>query len=232
MLKRYNLPILLGEAVILVIFSILVFALGDKAHFGTASFIISYIFVFLAIGLGEGLLFLVDMKKKHDNSINEILLFVPANVIAYALYFLVCLIALFAKPVKTTFVWVTDMIILVIYVAYGFFMWFVVAKQSDNREHTRKKVRYIRALEEELNSSADYVEDAEVKQQLQDLARDVRFSDPMSDDSLTGIEDQLFSLSGEIRDHAESKQYEEIKEKADKMSKLLKERNRKCKLLK
>ena len=232
MLKRYNLPILLGEAVVLIIFSILVFALGDKAHYGNASFIISYIFVFVAIGLGQGLLFLVDMKKKHDKSINEILLFVPANVIVYALYFLVCIIALIAMPVKQTFVWVTNMIILVLYAAYGFFMWFVVAKQSENREHTRKKVRYIRGLEEELNSSADYVEDAEVKQQLIDLARDVRFSDPMSDESLTNIEDKLFSLSGEIRDHAESKQYEEIKTKADEMSKLLKERNRKCKILK
>ena len=67
---------------------------------------------------------------------------------------------------------------------------------------------------------------------LQDLARDVRFSDPMSDSSLTNIEDQLFSLSGEIREDAENKKYEEIKEKADKMSKLLKERNRKCKILK
>ena len=232
MLKRYNLPLLLGQAVWLTIFSILVFAVGNKDGFSTASFIISYIFMFVAIGLGEGLLFLVDLKKKHDPSINEAMLFFPANIALFVGYFLVCVIAYFAKPEKTTFVWVVDMILLVIFAAYGFLMYFVVAKQNENREVIRKKVRYIRTLEEELVGSADYVDDKDVKEILLALSRDVRFSDPMSDPSLAGIEDELFSLSGEIREHAEKKEYEEIKAKAERMSKLLKERNRKCKILK
>ena len=232
MFKRYYLPLLIVQGVVLAIFSILVFSLGSKEAFGTASFILSYVFIYLSVALGYGLMFLVDQKKKHDESINELMLFFPANIIAYLAFFLVNILALIIRPEKTTFVLISDFILLIVYCAYAFLMYFVVAKQSENREHIRTKVRYIRVLEEELVGSADLVDDENVKKVLIDLSKDVRFSDPMSHESLTSIEDQLFALSGEIRDHAEKKEFSLVLEKADKMSKLLKERNRKCKILK
>ena len=101
MFKRYYLPLLIAQGVVLAIFSILVFSLGSKEAFGTASFILSYVFIYLSVALGYGLMFLVDQKKKHDESINELMLFFPANIIAYLAFFLVNILALIIRPEKT-----------------------------------------------------------------------------------------------------------------------------------
>lgn len=232
MIKRFNFPVILSEIAIIAIYSILVFALGAKENYGNSSFIASYIFVFVAIALGQGLLYVVERKKSHDQSINDFMLFVPANVIAFLAYLGISINFYFAKASTVKAVLIIDFILLIVYVAYGLFVWFVRAKQTEQREVIRKKVNFIRVVEEELLGASDVIEDEEVKGVVSSLARDVRFSDPMSDASLAQLEDEIFASSGRISELAKAKEYAQVKEEAGKLSNLLKERNRKCKILK
>lgn len=232
MIKRYNFPVILAQIAIIAIYSIVVFALGAKENLGNASFIVSYIFIYLATALGQCLIYLVERKKSHDQSINDIMLFVPANVIVFLAYLGVSIFFYFAKASTVTLLLVIDLSLLILYVAYGLFVWFVKVKQSEEKEHIRKKVNFIRVLEEELLSAADKIDDAETKEIVTSLARDVRFSDPMSDVSLAALEDDIYALSGKIAEFAKAKQFELVKQEAQNLANLLKERNRKCKILK
>lgn len=232
MIKRYNFPVILAQIAIIAIYSIVVFALGAKENLGNASFIVSYIFIYLATALGQGLIYLVERKKSHDQSINDIMLFVPANVVAFLAYLGVSILFYFAKASTVTLLLVIDLSFLILYVAYGLFVWFVKVKQTEEKEHVRKKVNFIRVLEEELLSAADKIDDAETKEIVTSLARDVRFSDPMSDISLAALEDDIYALSGKIAEFAKAKQFDLVKQEAQNLANLLKERNRKCKILK
>ena len=232
MIKRYNFPVILAQIAIIAIYSIVVFALGAKENLGNASFIVSYIFIYLATALGQCLIYLVERKKSHDQSINDIMLFVPANVVVFLSYLGVSILFYFVKASTVTLLLVIDLSLLILYVAYGLFVWFVKVKQTEEKEHVRKKVNFIRVLEEELLSAADKIDDAETKEIVTSLARDVRFSDPMSDISLAALEDDIYALSGKIAEFAKAKQFELVKQEAQNLANLLKERNRKCKILK
>lgn len=92
------------------------------------------------------------------------------------------------------------------------------------------KVNFIQSLHLKVEILASKVEDKEVKKALNKLSENLRFSDPMSHESLQTLElkitDSIHDLSEGISDSMGSIQ--RIKE----IELLLKERNKKCKLLK
>lgn len=232
MLKRYNLPIILPQTVLVVLFSVLVFFLADDDHKTNLSFLISFGFMIASLFTGEILLILVDYKKKNDKSINEFILFVPANLLAFVIFFVVSFIFLFAQASNAVIVSVIDGILYFLYLSYLFLVTFIVKKQAQVRKEIKTKVNYIRLLESDLLSIAESVQDRTFKERLENLAHDVRFSDPMSDKSLKPIEEEMNYLCDDIKVDIENNDLEGAKAKADKLSRLLKERNRKCKILK
>lgn len=231
MIKKYGLPILLAEVAILAIFSILVFALGHQENYSNASFIIGYVFVYVNIGLGWLVLFLIDFFKKHEKSINESFLVYPANAVSFLVYLVIAFIFFLAKPAKTTAVLIIDFILLIVYAVYMVLVLFIIKGQQENNDHIRRKVNFIRVTQEELVGAADLL-NGEEKELVMKLSEDVRYSDPMSDASLQGLEDQIYDLVGQIREAAEKQELEKIKELVEKATRLVKERNRKCKILK
>lgn len=90
----------------------------------------------------------------------------------------------------------------------------------------QNKVFYIKTLQADVELLADAEKDATVKTELLGLAKKIRFSDPMSSEELTAIEEQI------------TEKVSELKVADDKIplingiTMLLAERNKKCKLLK
>lgn len=90
----------------------------------------------------------------------------------------------------------------------------------------QNKVFYIKTLQADVELLADAEKDATVKIELLGLAKKIRFSDPMSSEELTAIEEQI------------TEKVSELKVADDKIplingiTMLLAERNKKCKLLK
>ena len=232
MLKKFGLPFLVAQVAILLIYSIFIFALGKKDGFSTGSFIFSYIFIFVFLGLNACGWFFSNKKEGHDKSINDSMYFYPAWVIAFLAALGLNLIFYFTQPAKMTLSVVLEITLLVIYAAYFALIFYVVLAQRKNREHVRRKVNFIRGITIELDGVLDKAQDPTLRESLSKLRDDVRFSDPMSDDELKNIDDTLFSLSGEISDLVDQGKVDAACEKVSQMSNLVKERNRKCKMLK
>ena len=232
MLRKFGLPFVVAQLAILVIYSVFIFALGSKDAFSTGSFIFSYIFIFVFLALNGCGLFFCNKKEGHDKSINDAMYFFPAWIIAFLASLGLNLIFYFTQPAKMTLAVVLVITFLVIYIAYFALIFYVVLAQRKNREHVRRKVNFIRGVTAELDGCLDKAQDPVLRESLSKLRDDVRFSDPMSDDELKNIDDTLFSLGGEISDLVDEGKVDAACEKINQMSHLVKERNRKCKMLK
>ena len=97
-------------------------------------------------------------------------------------------------------------------------------------ENTEKKVdakvSYIREIQADIEMCAERETDPEIKNQLLDLAEKVRYSDPMSSESLATIENKIVNKISEL-DTSDNKQAV-IKE----IDLLITERNKKAKMTK
>ena len=99
-------------------------------------------------------------------------------------------------------------------------------------EKVEKKTRYIALLQADAQMLCQKCSDPELKAKLQKLAEDIRFSDPMSDPSLSKLEERLSATviaCGEALDSNDVALAAQMQQKA---ANLLAERNAKCKALK
>lgn len=90
----------------------------------------------------------------------------------------------------------------------------------------QKKAFYIKALQVDVEMLADEESDPAIKTALNQLAEKIRFSDPMSCDELSELEEQIAHKMGTLK--AADNKLLIIKE----LDSLLTERNKKCKILK
>lgn len=90
----------------------------------------------------------------------------------------------------------------------------------------QKKVFYIRELQADIELLADNESDAAVKTALTQLAEKIRYSDPMSNEQLTDLENKISTKVAELK--TASNKAEIITE----LNSLLDERNKKCRILK
>lgn len=109
-----------------------------------------------------------------------------------------------------------------------------VARDEIERQDAQLKqdVSAMRALQSKINVLVNNCEDAEVKTVIQKLARDFRYSDPVSSLDTAEIEEQLGILLAEVEDALLEGDKEGTIELAKKLSGTLQERNRICKLAK
>ncbi len=99
------------------------------------------------------------------------------------------------------------------------------------REAT-EKVTFIRTLSESLERPRMGVSDAQIKNRLVDLGEAVRYSDPMSHPSLSSIETVLSVKIDELSKIVPSESPDRILPLLEELSRLVAERNAKCKYLK
>ena len=90
----------------------------------------------------------------------------------------------------------------------------------------QQKVAFLKMLQIDVELLADQESDPATKAALSQFAEKIRFSDPMSHEQLTGLEEQITAKVSEFKT-ASHKQ-----ELIDELNYLLEERNRKCKALK
>ena len=92
--------------------------------------------------------------------------------------------------------------------------------------NVQNKVFYVRELQADIELLADSETNTNLKTALTQLAEKIRFSDPMSNEQLAGLEDKISTKVAELKNA--SNKLEIITE----LNSLLDERNKKCKILK
>ena len=90
----------------------------------------------------------------------------------------------------------------------------------------QEKTFYLRQLQADVEALANAETDSATKSALTQLAEKIRYSDPMSDERLVELEEQITARIAELKSSADKVKI------IDELTSLLDERNRKCKILK
>lgn len=102
---------------------------------------------------------------------------------------------------------------------------------TEQQDQARESVKQMKTFRLDLQSIVDICADKELKKRLEKLADDFRYSDPVSNDELSEIEN---NLQCEVKNLAAlvNSDLDLAQKKVDKVSVLLANRNRRCKELK
>ena len=109
-----------------------------------------------------------------------------------------------------------------------------LAKDTIDEVHNRvsDKTRFLKLLRVDAEMLVEKCSDAELKKQLQALSDAIRFSDPMSNETLFELEKDITLTVSECSKAVENGDFENANELCKKADLLLAERNKKCKALK
>lgn len=209
--------------ILLVLVSIIAFVIPTEK---TGTFWISY--VFTAIAILAQIVIWKNTLGKEDTLKSK---FLGLPVVHVGIVYLVVQIVAFAvfTAVPVLPIWSA---IVACAVILGFSVIFMIAGEAGRGEIERvetkvqKKVFFIKELQADVELLIDRETDTEIRTALQQLAEKIRFSDPMSDDTLSKVESTIADRVAELK--TESDKMTIIHE----LDLLLAERNKKCKILK
>lgn len=221
-MKNKNLGyVVLG--ILLVLVSLIAFVVPTEK---TGTFWIAY--VFTAIAIVAQIVIWKNALGKEDTLKSK---FLGLPVVHIGIVYLVVQIVAFAvfAAVPELPIWSA---IVACAAILGFSVIFMIAGEAGRGEIERveakvqKKVFFIKELQADVELLIDREADAEIKTALQQLAEKIRFSDPMSNNTLAEIENKIAAKVSELK--TESDKMAIIHE----LNLLLVERNKKCKILK
>lgn len=210
-------------AILFALFNVIAFAIPTEK---TATFWIAYAFSVVAFAIQIGVW---KFAFKGADTLNSKFLGIPLiSVGARYLAIQVVAFAVFmAFPVLPT--WIP---IVICFVILGISAICLIGTETGREEINRveekveKKVFYIKSLQVDVELLAESESDPEIKAELLKLADKIRFSDPMSSDALTEVEETIVNKIEELKT-AENKS-----SLIATINLLLTERNKKAKILK
>ena len=211
---------------VFVAFNVVLF-LATKDYAKGATFWTSYVFLDVAFLCVCGSTLLSTVKDRDG------VLFALPFFLSSGIYLLLELAAgfgfMFTPNEVAVWAGVVQGLLLVGYIIVVLLSFLGILFIKRNRDHVAKKVRYIANLKDDVDAIALSEADPEVKKALEKLSSDIRYSDPMSHESLEPLEMELVDLVTEIE--AEGDKAAKL-EKIGKASLLLKKRNARARSLK
>ena len=103
---------------------------------------------------------------------------------------------------------------------------------SDIDVKVKNKTFFIRSLTVDTESLLARSQLPEIRDEVNKVYEAVRYSDPMSNEALAGVETQITLKVSELTDGVENSDIELVKKTVREIVILINDRNRKCKLLK
>lgn len=215
-----------GYVILGIIFALISIIAFVVPTMKTATFWIAY--VFTAIAILAQIVIWKNALGKEDTLKSK---FLGLPVVHVSVVYLVVQILSFAVFVTVPALPIWSAIVACAAIL-GFSVIFMIAREAGCGEIERveakvqKKVFFIKELQADVELLIDREADAEIKTALQQLAEKIRFSDPMSNNTLAEIENKIAAKVSELK--TESDKMAIIHE----LDLLLVERNKKCKILK
>lgn len=209
--------------ILLVLFSVIAFVIPTEK---TGAFWIAYIFTVIAI-VAQIAIWKNTLGKESKLKSKFLGLPVVHIGVVYLLTQIVVFAIFAAVPALPT--WSA---IVACTVISGFSVIFMISGEVSRGEierveaNVQKKVFFIKELQADVELLIEQEKDAEIKNALQLLAEKIRFSDPMSDDTLSKIEGTILAKVSELKSSSDKMPI--IQE----LNLLFTERNNKCRILK
>lgn len=218
-------------AVIAATFNAVVFLLPLPR---TEIFWISYGFFMLAVGLQLGIsVFLWERVKSYTGRFLSIpVIRIGISHLILQLGSFVYFVGYFPAEGPLYIPRIANIVLLAIFLVR--FIAIDASRQEISRidKKLQPKVSYIKELQVEVEIVMQRVDDGEAKKRLKKLSEIIKYSDPMSGESLSLVEAKIANKAAELSDLASGGQIDKLGELCEGIEQLLDERNRKCKLLK
>lgn len=225
-----NIKVLMGAGfgIVIVLYNFILFTLaGDK----TSSFWSAYVFTMIAFAI-QVIAFLVSYKKNAE--IKDIFFGLPLSGISliYLGIQLVLGIVLMIISFSVTVANVLQSIVLAGYLILAISA--IIGRNTVEAidAKTKEKVFFIRSLESNILSLKDRVADSTFQKKLNDLSEIIKYSDPMSHESLAVVEQKIEAKAAILDEKIQSNNIAGAIELCCEIEVLMADRNRKCKLLK
>jgi len=227
-LKNNKLIGIIATIIVLAVYNVVVFVLVDDKE---RMFVISYIFTMIALVLP---LIIQIIQYSKEQTQKSIFLKLSLYVVIF-IYIVVQLIAgtgfMFLPDEQYKVSLIFQIIILALFAIMMLSTLFVKNVVEDLEGNVAEKRFYIKSLEADIQSMADRTEDALLKKGLKNLTDAIKYSDPMSHDSLSPLEHKIARLVAELETDISSHP-ETASLKIKEIELAISERNRKIKILK
>lgn len=221
-------------AVLVVLFNVIVFITPNEfkgmSKFG-GSFWAGYFFIMLAF---IGQLFVAWLAIR-DDGITKLFYNIPLVTISYTALIVMIVIGTLSMSIPNLPYWLGVIgCLLVLAFAVIALMGAQVASSivTDVDEKIKNKTFFIKSLTVDVESLMVKETSADIKDEIKKAYEAVRYSDPMSNDALSGIESQITLRMNELTDSVEKGDINLVSKNVKEMIVLVNDRNRKCKLLK
>ena len=219
--------------VFIAIFNVIVFVtpngIAGVSKFDD-SFWVGYIFIMLAFVIQLGIAW---YSLKDD--ITKTFYRMPLLPISYVLLIVMLIVGTLCMLIPNFPVWLGIILCLLV---LAFSIVSMVQAQTASSVITdidtkiKNKTFFIKSLTIDIDSLLARAASHEMSEELKKVYEVVRYSDPMSNDALSGIESTITIKVSELSEYAGKDDNEEVKRLVKEIIILLDDRNKKCKLLK
>ena len=230
--KKINNKVLASflPAIIFIVYTVITFVIWDDKEEG---FWLGWTFSLIATGITVAVPFLTVKDGKEVKSILDgfsIPYFTYIYFVAQLVLGLFCMI-LNEGPMALLVI-----LEVILHAVYAFIIISSVMGKnviSGLEQEQKEKVYFVKSISSDLSLVAGKIADEELKKKVEKVAEIAKYSDPMSNQSLAGLEATISTKVEELKDAVEDgKSSEEIGKIIERIEEKFLERNEKCKLLK
>ena len=219
--------------VVVAIFNVIIFITPNEvagmSKFGGAFWVgYAFIMVLFLAQLGIGWYAIKDDLTKTFYNI-------PLLQISYSTMIAMMIVGVLCMAIPQFPVWLGIIICLLVVVFGGISAALAQTASSvvsDIDVKVKNKTFFIRSLTVDTESLLARSQLPEIRDEVDKVYEAVRYSDPMSNEALAGVETQITLKVSELTDGVENSDIELVKKTVREIVILINDRNRKCKLLK
>lgn len=231
MKHKFALIIIISALLIAVALNAVLYLIMPERFLASPAFSIVWIFTFPVNLLLTGASTLYVSVKNKDSAVR----FPP--VMSICCLFSILYFAVGCKLMTIPFLTANvplavEIVITTLYVIFLLSVFFGVGYIETVQGYTKKKVQYIGLLEADVKSTLSYVTNPQTRSDLEALAEKIRFSDPMSHESLAGCETEISRAVSNIVSAVRTDPDADVSGDIAKIRTLLDYRNDRCRLLK
>ena len=232
MMKKIKmLPLILGGGFAVLFIALSLVIGGVSGH--TASFWVS--FALMLVSTCEVTVYLM-MMMKGKGILKDVVFSFPLwkhSAIFFAYEFVVSIVFMILDgKAPMAIPLILGVLGIVVYTLFALSCFIARGIITDIQKEVKTKTTNLRLMQADVESLADSCTTLEAKKAASKLAEDIRFSDPMIDDSLNSIDEEIRRYMEIAKNDVAAGQEEGVAALCQKMGLLLSERNRKCKILK
>lgn len=211
--------------------NVIIFMIVPKEITSLLSFKIVWVFTF-PVNLLLTIVSTLYITSKSGDSITRFPPVMYITCVFSAIYFSVGFKLMTIPFVSPKLPLIIEMIITVCYIVVLAFVYLSVGYIEANQKYTKTKLMYIGLLEADIKSAISFTENEDLKRKLSYLAEKIRFSDPMSHESLRPCEEDIARCVGTIINTLRNVAGADVSAELTKLEGLIDYRNDRCMLLK